>query len=451
MFSKKREIPKYSRLVEKVAGRHDYNLNIRRYVDNTPEPEPEDVQAHLIGGIPETEVAARSDEFNKFGLQSETLFKPDRPGYLAFKELIASKADIKGFIEVDHPVVQTLDIHRNALEQWWSVARDDFAELERANHGGRKMPEVRNDLLTTLKEKLVPLGILDEFKSAGVFVNWWQENRYDLKTIVSTGWHHTLIPDEYLTDAFFQSDADVIEELEARIGGLQTELAETVKTAHEVAAYEPDEDEKVTATVIKKALKALIDDLKDSSGISAKRELDDLKAQDTAIKKIENQIRVSKASLKNKNSELELKIQLKRLGGEGFKTESQELLQEVKSQLAKLDSGNKTDKKEINALNKDKAALEERIAKIDAVLETISGQLTDDDAKSLILKKLYDIASTELERYLSAEMRHLVSGVENLWSKYAMSSSQKMERSWLAIADRLDGFLKGLGYFGGQT
>jgi len=60
VFTHKREIPKYSRLVEKdeIVETHDYNLNIRRYVDNTPEPEPEDVQAHLIGGIPETEVAA---------------------------------------------------------------------------------------------------------------------------------------------------------------------------------------------------------------------------------------------------------------------------------------------------------------------------------------------------------------------------------------------------------
>ena len=97
-----------------------------------------------------------------------------------------------------------MDTHRNALEQWWSVARDDFAELERANHGGRKMPEVRHELLTALKDKLVPLDVLDEFKSAGVFVNWWQQNRYDLKTIVSIGWHHTLIPDEYLIAAFFQ-------------------------------------------------------------------------------------------------------------------------------------------------------------------------------------------------------------------------------------------------------
>ena len=447
VFSNKREIPRYSRLVDKseIAEKHDYNLNIRRYVDNTPEPEPEDVQAHLIGGIPETEVSTQSNDFTRFGLQCETLFQPDRPGYIAFQESIASKADIKGIIEANQSVVQTLDTHRNVLEQWWSVARDDFAELERANHGGRKMPEVRHELLNTLKGKLVPLGVLDEFKSAGVFVNWWQQNRYDLKTIVSIGWHHTLIPDEYLIAAFFQSDADAVEGLEACIGELQTELAEAVETAQEIAAYEPDEDEKVTAAVIKKALKTLIDDLKDSAGASAKRELDGLKVRDAAIKKIENQIRVSKSALKDKTSELELKIQLKRLGGEGFKAESWELIQQAESQLAKLDPDNKTDKAKIAALNKDTAALEERIAKTDAVLKVIDGQLTDHEAKRLILKKLYDIANTELERYLNAEMRQLVSGVENLWSKYALSS-REIEEARGATLHKLSEFMRGLGY-----
>ena len=447
VFSNKREIPKYSRLVDKseIMEQHDYNLNIRRYVDNTPDPEPEDVQAHLIGGIPETEVAARGADFSKFGLQCETLFQSDRPGYLAFKESIASKTDIKGIIEVDESVTQTLETHRNALKEWWGVARDDFAELERANHGGRKMPEVRHELLTTLKDKLVPLGVLDEFKSAGVFVNWWQQNRYDLKTIVSIGWHHTLIPDEYLIAVFFQSEADTIEELEARIGELQTELAEAVETAQEVAAYEPDEDEKGTATVIKKALKALIDDLKDSAGASAQRERDDLKAQDAAIKNIENQIRVSKASLKDKTNELDLKVQLKRLGGEGFKAESRGLIQQIEDQLANLDPHDKSDKKKISALKKDKATLQERIAKIDAILEAISGPLTDDEAKHLILKKLYDIASTELERYLNAEMRSLVSGVENLWNKYA-TSSQMIERKRQNTLGKLQKVFNGLGY-----
>ena len=251
------------------------------------------------------------------------------------------------------------------------------------------MPEVRHELLTALKDKLVPLGVLDEFKSAGVFVNWWQQNRYDLKTIVSTGWHHTLIPDEYLLTEFFQSEADAIEELEAHIDELQTELAEVVETAQEVAAYEPDEDEKVTAAVMKKALKILIDDLKDSAGASAQRERDDLKEQDTAIKEIEKKLRDSKSALKEKTDELKLKVQLKRLGGEGFKAESRGLIQQIEDQLANLDPHDKSDKNKINALNKDKAVLEERIAKTDAILEAINGQLSDDEAKHLILKKLY--------------------------------------------------------------
>ena len=77
VFTHKREIPKYSRLVDKaeIVETHDYNLNIRRYVDNTPDPEPEDVQAHLIGGIPEAEVRARAADFARFGIEPDTLFR----------------------------------------------------------------------------------------------------------------------------------------------------------------------------------------------------------------------------------------------------------------------------------------------------------------------------------------------------------------------------------------
>ena len=93
--------------------------------------------------------------------------------------------------------------------------------------------------------------------------------------------------------------------METHINELQTELTEAVETAQEVASYEPEEDEKVTAAVMKKALKTLIDDLKDSAGASAQRERNELKAQDAAIKEIENKISVSRALSKNKTNELE--------------------------------------------------------------------------------------------------------------------------------------------------
>jgi len=309
------------------------------------------------------------------------------------------------------------------------------------------MPEVRQELLTTLKDKLIPLGVLDEFKSAGVFVNWWQQIRYDLKTIISTGWHHTLIPDEYLIDTFFQAEADEIETLEAQISEAQSELAEAVEIAQEVTAYEPDEDEKVTAAVIKKALKALIDDLKGSTGDSARKELQNLQTQEKVITAIEKRIKDSKGALKTKADELEHKLQLKRLGGNEFKAESQELIRQVDTLLENLDNANKDDKKKITALNKDKTTLKERLAKTDGILAIIGGQLIEEDARQLILKKLYDLANTELNRYLNAKKRGLVQMVENLWDKYAVPS-RELESERSETLKTLDGFLKGLGYLG---
>ena len=447
VFTHKRELPKYSRLVPKseIVDTHDYNLNIRRYVDNTPDPEPEDVQAHLIGGIPEVEVAALTDDFVKFGVNLDSLFEPERPAYLAFRESIDAKPAIKATLEADPAVLGTLTRHHDALESWWSVARDDFAQLQDAGNGGKKMPEVRHELLTTLKAKLVPLGVLDEFKSAGVFVNWWQQIRFDLKTIVSTGWHHTLIPDQYLIAEYFQAEADAIEALEATIAEAQGELAEAVETAQEVSGHEPDEDEKVTAAVIKKAVKVLIDDLKDTAGASAKKELKNLTDQDKAIKAIEKRIKDAKAEHKQKQAELEFKLELKRLGADDFKTETQELIAQADARLVELDPKKKVDKKTITALNKDKEALSARLARTDAVFKAIGGKISEADARRLILKKIYDIARAELDRYLNAEKRVLVRAAENLWEKYATAANELEDQRATTLTTMGD-LLKGLRY-----
>ena len=443
VFTHKRELPKYSRLVDKaeIVEKHDFNLNIRRYVDNTPEPEPEDVQAHMIGGVPESEVKAKSCEFGKFGVDPATIFKPERPGYLAFKPDIGNKAAIKTTLEADAALNSTIRVHSEALEVWWSVARNDFAELS----NGKKIPEVRHGLLTTIKEKLIPLGVLDEFKSAGVFVNWWQNIRYDLKTVISTGWHHSLIPDEYLTAEFFQSEADEIETLEAQISEAQSEMAEAVETGQETAGYEPEEGETVNAATIKKVLKDLISDLKGTPGESAHKELRNLEAQARKIKDIEKRIAARRAKFKTKTAELELKLQLKRLGGDGFKAESLELIGQVDAQLAELDPKNRTDKRKITALNKDRLALKTRLAKVDAVLAAIGGQLSAEQAKQLILRKLYDLAGGELARYLNAEKRAMIQVVDNLCDKYAVSG-RELERQRSQTLRQLDGYLEGLGY-----
>ncbi len=445
VFTHKREIPKYSRLVSRaeIAGGNDYNLNVRRYVDNTPDPEPEDVQAHLIGGIPESEVVARAQDFARFGVDPDTLFEPERPGYLAFRERVGRRPAVKPVLEAEPALLQVFAAHSAALEDWWAVARDDFSGL----NNGKKLLQLRNELLTALKSKLIPLCVLDEFKSAGVFVNWWQQIRYDLKTIISTGWHNSLVPDDYLVAAFFQSEADEVETLEAQISEGQSELAEAVEIAQEVAAYEPEENQSVTAAVIKKALKELIDDLAGSTSESARGELSALQAQDEAIKSIEKRIRDSRAALKSKADELALKLELKRVGGDALSAETQELIRQVDAQLAKLDHGKKADKGRIAALKRDRDILEARMAETDSVLAAVGGRLTDEEARQLILKKLYDLIHQELDRYLNVEKRALIQSVENLWDKYAVSM-RELEAQRADTMKTLDGFLRGLGYWG---
>jgi type I restriction enzyme M protein len=100
------------------------------------------------------------------------------------------------------------------------------------------------------------------------------------------------------------------------------------------------------------------------------------------LKSREKRIKQARDALKQQQSELELKLRLKRIGGDEAKAETRELLQQVESQITALNPNNKDDKKKITALNKDREALCLRLARIDGVLTAIGGQLTDAEAKT---------------------------------------------------------------------
>lgn len=130
VFTKKQEVTKYSRLVDIAEiKRHDWNLNIRRYVDNTPEPEPEDVRAHLLGGIPKVEVAAKKELLKKFGVKAELVFQDRDDLCYDFKPAVTSKDIIKQTVEDDAAVSQSMKNMSGHLLNWWKEARDDFARL----------------------------------------------------------------------------------------------------------------------------------------------------------------------------------------------------------------------------------------------------------------------------------------------------------------------------------
>lgn len=514
VFTNKIEEANYSKLVDLATiEQNDYTLNIRRYVDNTPQPEPEDVKAHLIGGVPIAEIEQVQNTLApKFDFDGYQLFKDKNEQYKDFA--LTEKAAIKQTVEDDKNVIDTLTELGIHLADWWQLAKEDFSTLAPQKEevqgdavaepmgvylrlGGDRFPRVRKELLDSIKEKFVPVGVLDKFQVAGVFVNWWDNIKYDLKTIMQNGWDAGLIPDEYLIEEFFKVERAEIEQIEIEQADFESQLEEAVEEALNLVEFEADEEEgevKQTPALAKSELGKMIDFY-----IVEKKQPEKAKPyqeQETKIKDLEKSIKDCKAKLKEKQAELELKIELKRYGSDDVKAESNALLTATEKEIAKLDAdiehlikAFKADLKEItdydnikksatalekelkkantdttklnlvldaqkqfkeitkayNARVKDSGILHSKLDSIDALLEEIGGMITTEESQKLILKKHFDIINDQLQRYLHAEKRALIAAYENLFDKY-YTSAQAIEQKRGRTMAELNDFLTQLNY-----
>jgi type I restriction enzyme M protein len=121
------------------------------------------------------------------------------------------------------------------------------------------------------------------------------------------------------------------------------------------------------------------------------------------------------------------------------------LIQQVIAEMAGLKPNDTNDKRKLARLTKDKEALEKRLRRIDGLLVAIGGQLTMEEAKELILQKLYDWVREQLTRYLNGSKRSLIALVEKLWDKYAVST-QELEAQREETLAELNEYLSKLGY-----
>lgn len=481
VFNNKKEEKGYSRLVDitsedesvETIAKYDYTLKIRRYVDNTPAPEPQDVKAHLLGGVPIAEIQQIQNTLcSKFQFDGNQFFRERDDSYKDFA--ITTKSDIKTIIDEDENVVNTLTELGLYLADWWQDAKHDFSELapkavqtnivsEGAvaylSLGGDKFTKVRKKLLSSILKKFVPVGILNNFQVAGIFVNWWDNIKYDLKTIMKSGWEPALIEDNYLIEEFFTAEKSQIEQQETLLAQFENDLAEAVEEAISLVEYEPDEEDgevKFTPKLAKDQLKEQINYyLKEKDKPLAAKPFQELEAK---IKKFEAEIKKYKEDIKALHSQLELKLRLKRYGVEDEKAEANDFLLKIEQELPMLEqekvllSTNVENKKktnaltkQINAYKKDKKNLQSKLEGLDDLLCSIGGVITEEESQKLILKKHFDLVNEQLQRYLAAERRMLIAAFENLFDKYFISS-QQLEEARNKTLSELSDFLTELKY-----
>jgi type I restriction enzyme M protein len=88
-FIKQDELDKFSRMVplDEIADpKNDYNLIIARYIDSTDQEDIQDIDAHLNGGIPMSDVDAMQNYWTVLPSLRNALFEPShRTDYLNAK------------------------------------------------------------------------------------------------------------------------------------------------------------------------------------------------------------------------------------------------------------------------------------------------------------------------------------------------------------------------------
>ncbi|WP_198173765.1 type I restriction-modification system subunit M [Lysobacter soli] len=168
---------------------NNYNLNIRRYADNAPAPEPHDVRAHLVGGVPKAEVADQVALFAAHGLNPLDLLVERDAKYYDFAPMLTGRQDIKPAIEANAGITTREAALRDAFEHWWSAHGPRIVQL----HGAANVVATREDLLTSFAAALAPIGLLDVFQVQGISAGFWYDNINDFKAVMARGGAASLV------------------------------------------------------------------------------------------------------------------------------------------------------------------------------------------------------------------------------------------------------------------
>lgn len=254
-FRKFEDVPDFARVISRTEIKeNDDNLNIRRYVDTTPPPEPQDVRAHLHGGIPKTEIESKKALFATHGLDPAGLFVARDESYVDFNDSLDSRGAIKTFIECDAGLRAAESAVTGQVDLWWKAEEPRFDKLQSV----ADLVDLRREFMHTFHTALEGTTLLDRFAISGVIASWWGKSLPDLKALATIGY-------KGLVEAWVATVLDALEEEKSKVNPLdhkvalallpeyleaiesqQAEVAELDSTIKGATASDDDEDENVS-------------------------------------------------------------------------------------------------------------------------------------------------------------------------------------------------------------
>ncbi len=265
------ESPKFSKRVSKDTIReNDYNLNIPRYVDSSPEAESHDIYASMFGGIPKNELAQLNNYWQTFTGLKDTLVTQNTPENYAVKV-----NDIKKTIENHQTVKNFVTTYNTAFNGFDTYLNQKLI----TNVMQVKVAAEKEDISQNIFERLNQIDLIDQYTAYQYFSDAWQEISNDIETIhltgkeatthvipnmvtkkkngkeeeVQQGWKGRILPFSLVQKELLADEVAFLDDLQNKLTAIEstlTELNEKVATAKEAIENGAENDEELEANIV---------------------------------------------------------------------------------------------------------------------------------------------------------------------------------------------------------
>lgn len=420
---------KYSRLVTKEElEAEDFNCNIRRWVDNAPEPDNQDVEAHLNGGMPKCEVDALDDRFNSYYDLKNNMFESLRENYYKFTDKVPNKEAIKDLIINCAGYNQIEKSYHERLDGVWEKCLENIKDLPNQNSIQSFVECIRSTYINDMYDDEYP--VINLYQGRGAIAQFFTDLKYDFMSVVSSGWNAELIPEDEILESQFHEVLKELREAEARRDEIQAQF-DSVNEMEKEEGWNPEEFDLENADVIPKSvIKNMKSDIKTNNGEinSIKKEIKTLEKRISAYKKSKD------INVQEEISKLEAEIQSKTSEMAPYQNIVDELNAKIKTHTD-LEEELKECRKTIKAITQRK----------DKLVEEAREKISNEEAKKLIIARWNRTLHSIVDAYIEEFARNLQLDIEHIYEKYTVTLKDILSDRDKATAD-LNEYLKELGY-----
>jgi len=185
VFNRQLEIPKYSRMVttKEIEEENEFNLNIPRYIDSQEEEDIHDIEAHLLGDIPNKDIDDLGDYWEVYPALRRKLFaKSDRPKY---RKLKIEKQEVKNAIFRHPEFVSYSEEIEGVLAAWQKKHIPILKKIVVGDKPKEIILKISESILKSFSDK----KLIDKYDVYQHLMTYWMDvMKDDVYMIVEDGW-----------------------------------------------------------------------------------------------------------------------------------------------------------------------------------------------------------------------------------------------------------------------